>query len=94
VGASYGGAFKVVPHSDFEVFEDVAHNGQVPDLLPSVSIVPLNLVKPVKPNNQAVSVLVHIIVIVSKNFPHLVELPFRDGFHHVLPVLGVVEQTA
>jgi hypothetical protein len=37
---------------------------------------------------------VHIIVIVSKNFPHLVELPFRDGFHHVLPVLGVVEQTA
>lgn len=94
VGASRGRAFKVVPHADFEVFEDVAHNGQVPDLLPPVSVVPLNLVKPVEPNYQAVSVLAHVVVVVSKDFPHLVELPFWDSFHHVLPVLGVVKQTA
>lgn len=94
VRATCGASFEIVPDSNTEVLENVAHYSQVPCLLPSITVGPLDLVKTIKPDYERVTMLLHVVKIRFQYFTHFLEFTVRDRLHHVLAILRVVEERA
>ena len=90
-GSTLSRSLEIISDSDCVVFKYVAHDCQESDLHLLVAIPPLDLMQPVKPDDQTIWVALHMFIVDGQHFPHFFKFSLRNSLHHVLPVFSVVK---
>lgn len=87
-----GGTFQIISHAYLETLKDISHDGDVPDLLFAIGVVPYDLVQAVESDDQTVSIAFQMLIVVLKNVSEVLKFAIGDSFEHVFQIAGEVEQ--